>query len=185
MSLNGITPIDQLAQERFLHHFSKIVPVPEAILTEYTLKSPIMAMSSASTQAHFLNKTYAEAIGYEFSWGHILERRFNQYIVWDFCLSTLLMAYLHAGQRLEDCQRQMFKALEKQFNCTSRDVMSWISLDNAWQLCPSSSVGIFSLLVHFTSEDQAKHWVVRELLSAFPELIASAQQRLDATFDSR
>lgn len=86
---------------------------------------------------------YSSAIGYEFPWGHILERRVNQYVVWDFCLSHLLLQYLQAGKRLEDCQKQVFKVLERKFDCTTRDVVTLVSLAKAWQLCPSSSVGIF------------------------------------------
>ena len=118
---------------------------------------------------------YSSAIGYEFPWGHILERRVNQYVVWDFCLSHLLLQYLQAGKRLEDCQKQVFKVLERKFDCTTRDVVTLVSLAKAWQLCPSSSVGIFSQVAHFTAEQAAREWVVAELLAVLPEIIANAQ----------
>jgi hypothetical protein len=169
----GLPRIDQLSCQRFLQQCSRALAIPDAILTEYTLRSPIM--HNVHLQPPPLAQ-YECAIGYEFPWGHILERRVNQYVVWDFCLSQLLMHYLRAGKRLEDCQKQVFTALERTFDCTTRDLFALVGLSKAWQLCPSSSVGMFSQVAHFTAEQQARECVVSELMAALPDIIASAQR---------
>ncbi|MEQ1636799.1 MAG: hypothetical protein ABL903_08895 [Methylococcales bacterium] len=177
MSLHPVTRLDQSAQWRFLHNYSQSVQVPEAILSEYTLRPPIMHNIHVP-QAPLAQ--YQSAIGYEFSWGHILERRVNQFVLWEYCLSPLLSRYLQAGLRLEDCQKQVFSALERQFVCTSRDLMALLGVTEAWLLCPGSAVGAFIQVVHFTSEVQAKQWVVGELFGFLPGVIANAQQALIA-----
>jgi len=118
---------------------------------------------------------YDDVISYEFPWGQIVERRVNQVVIWDYCLSHLLQRYLQAGKRLEDCQQQVFKALEATFSCTSRDLLVFFGLTDAWQLSPYSAVGLFSQVVHFTSERAARDWVINELLVVLPRIIASAE----------
>ncbi len=175
MAMHLVTGIGLLAQKRFLQQLTQPLAIPDAILSEYILRSPIMHNVYAP-QPPLVQ--YSSAIGYEFPWGHILERRTNQVVVWDFCLSHLLLQYLQAGKRLEDCQKQVFRALERQFDCTTRDVVTLVGLAKAWQLCPSSSVGIFSQVAHFTAEQAAREWVANELLAVLPEIIAGVQRQL-------
>lgn len=175
MILTLTSSIDQLAKQRFLTLFNQPLTIPDAILSEYTLRPPIM--HNAYVQQPPLAQ-YQSAIGYEFPWGHILERRVNHYVVWDFCLSHLLLQFLQAGYRLEDCQKQVFKALERLFACTTRDLYTLVGLTKDWQLCPSSSVGVFSQVSHFTAEQAAREWIVAELLAVLPEVIATAQCQL-------
>ncbi len=172
MTLHLVCNVDQAAKQGFLAGFSQPLAIPDAILSEYILRTPVM--HNIYTPGPPLVQ-YQAAIGYEFPWGHILERRVNQYVVWDFCLSHLLLQYLQAGKRLEDCQKQVFNALERRFDCTTRDVVMLVGL-TAWQLCPSSSVGIFAQVAHFTAEQAAREWVVNELLKVLPEIIVHVQR---------
>jgi hypothetical protein len=123
-------------------------------------------------------KNLDAVVRYEFPWGRIVERRVNQVVIWDYCLSHLLQRYLQAGKRLEDCQQQVFKALEATFSCTSRDLLVFFGLTDAWQLSPYSAMGVFSQVIHFTAEHAARDWVIKELLVVMPAIIASAERSL-------
>lgn len=120
----------------------------------------------------------AGAQQFTFTWGYILERRANQYVVWDFCLEPLLKQYLAAGKPLEDCQHQVFKALEQRFQCTTRDLLILVGLTQDWQLCPAPSIGLFSQVSHFTAEKRAREWISGELLTALPDIIQEVQNNV-------
>lgn len=168
--------IDQLASRRFLQHFTQPLTIPDAILSEYVLR-PIVMPDAYTALPPLLQ--YEGARGYAFSWGHILERRVKHYVVWDFCLSRLLLQYLQAGLCLQDCQTQVFKALEATFNCTSRDLYTLLGLSKDWQLCPNSAVGIFCQIAHFSAEQAAREWIVTELLVVLPQVMSSAQLQVN------
>jgi hypothetical protein len=153
MLTNPVASIDQHAKTQFLRGLWQPLTAPDALVTE----------ASPHT-----------AIGYLFSWGYILERRFNQFVLWDYCLTH----YLPAGYRLDEIQRQVFTCVAEKFTCTSRDLMAWLSLESAWMLCPCSAVGLFSHLVHYASEQQAREWVVHELLTVLPAVIVDAHQAI-------
>lgn len=167
--MTSVHSLDQAAKQHFLAGLIQPLKMPDAILSEYILRTPTMHNIYAQRPPQ---AEYQAAIGYEFPWGHILERRTNQYVVWDFCLSHLLLQYLQAGLRLEDCQKQVFRALERQFDCTTRDAVILVGSTKTWALTISSSVGVFSQVVHFTAETAAREWAAHVLVNALPEIIA-------------
>lgn len=121
-------------------------------------------------------KQYHESEGFEFTWGHILERRTDKYLVWDFCFVQLLTQYLRAGKRLSDLQRAFFYLLERKIACTTRDIVPVLSMEEGWKIIPCSAVGAFTLVIHFTQEADAREWVAHELLcGAIPEAINELQ----------
>ncbi|PKM35482.1 MAG: hypothetical protein CVV06_16045 [Gammaproteobacteria bacterium HGW-Gammaproteobacteria-10] len=105
------------------------------------------------------------AEGYEFTWGHIQERRAERYLVLDFCFNQLLAHYLNTGRRLNDVQRAVFFEIERMVDCATRDIIPVLSMSEGWKIIPCSTIGVFTLAIHFTEEREAREWVVDTLLN--------------------
>jgi hypothetical protein len=156
--------IDTASSDRFRIREKKPLTTPESILEETSQGNTMKDYPPISQ--------YEKTEGYEFSWGHILERRAEQYLVWDFCFNQLLSQYLNTGRRLNDLQRAIFFELERHVDCTTRDITRVLRMDDGWKIIPCSTVGGFTLVVHFTEEDEAREWVVNHLLNrVIPEVI--------------
>lgn len=155
------------------------IGIPECILEEYSLRHHLI-MSDRSSPT----EQYIDSEGFDFNWGHILERRTDSYIVWDFCFTQLLTQYLRSGKRLSDLQRAFFYQLERKIACTTRDIVPVLSMEKGWKIIPCSSVGAFTLVIHFTQEKDAREWVAHDLLSeVIPEIINTLQH--DKSVSSR
>lgn len=135
---------------------------PDSILEEYALKTGEGVIKMEGDMSPFTEYTNAE--GYEFTWGTILERRVDAYIVWDYCFNQLLTHYLRHGRRLSDMQRAMFYELERTVDYTTRDIYQVLGMTEGFRFIPSSSVGGFTQVIHFTSEKDAKGWTIENLL---------------------
>lgn len=156
--------IDTATFYRFRTRGKKRLTIPESILEEISLGNAMKDYPPISK--------YENAEGYEFTWGHVLERRAEQYLIWDFCFNQLLSQYLNTGRRLYDLQRGVFCELERMVDCTTRDIAQVLSMRDGWKIIPCSTVGVFTLIIHFTEESEAREWVVNNLLNnAIPELI--------------
>lgn len=156
--------IDTVTSNHFRLREKKRLTTPESIIEEISLGSA-MKDYPPITQ-------YDKAEGYEFSWGHILERRAERYLIWDFCFNQLLSQYLNTGRRLNDLQRAVFFELEKHIDCTTHDIAQVLSMSDGWKIIPCSTVGVFTLIIHFTEEEEAREWVVNNLLSiVIPDVI--------------
>ncbi len=124
-------------------------------------------------------KQYNNGEGFEFSWGHILERRTDKYIVWEFCFNRLLVQYLRAGKRLTDIQRSTYHFLERTTACATRDIIPVLSMDEGWKIIPCSTIGAFCCVIHFTQEAEAREWIAHDLLiELMPQLITELQQAI-------
>lgn len=155
----------------FKEREKKAIGIPECILEEYSLRSGLVMSDKGGP-----TKQYNEAEGFEFNWGHILERRADKYIVWDFCFTQLLTQYLRSGKRLSDLQRAFFYFLERKITCTTRDIVPMLSMEEGWKIIPCSAVGAFTLIIHFTQESDAREWVAHDLLcEAIPDIIKKLQ----------
>lgn len=173
--------IDRTAHQKFLERVKIRLGPPECILEEFCLTPPKPDSTSMTDhQEPEPLKQYQNAEGYRFNWGHILERRTQQYIVWDYCFDQLLIQYLRVGRRLSDLQRAVFYELERRLDCTTRDIVPVLSMEEGWKIIPCSSVGVFTQVVHFAQDKAAREWIVSTLLSeTLPDVIAKLQN--DAT----
>ena len=166
--------IDTEALNRFIGRQKQRLGMPECILEEYSLNDQY-EMNNKCEYPPF--KQFQTAEGYEFIWGCIMERRTEQYIVWDFCFNQLLSQYLKSGKRLNELQRAVFYALERSVECTTRDIVPVLSMEEGWKIIPCSAVGAFTLVIHFSQETQARVWAVDNLLhEVLPSIITSLQQ---------
>jgi len=162
--------IDTHPIRRFTKREKTRLALPESLLEEYSLnKTPRINMPDQ----HSPHKEYSHAEGYEFAWGTILERRTDAYIVWDYGFSALLTHYLRHGKRLNDLQRALFYELERAVDHTTRDIVQVLGMTSGWYFIPTSSVGGFTQVIHFTSEKEAKAWTVENLLyQTLPNIVA-------------
>lgn len=149
--------IDTVSSNRFRIREKQRLTISESILEEIRLGNAMKDYPPISQ--------YENAEGYEFSCGHILERRAGQYLVWDFCFNHLLSQYLSTGRRLNDLQRAVFLELERVVDCTTRDIVKVLSMSDGWKIIPCSTFGVFTLVIHFTEESEAREWVVDTLLN--------------------
>jgi len=150
------------------------IGMPECILEEYLL-TPGFHMTHEREIPP--GKQYIDSEGFEFSWGHILERRTDKYIVWDFCFTNLLSRYLRAGKRLSDLQRAVYYVLERKLSCTTRDIVPVLSMEEGWKIIPCSAVGAFTLVIHFTQEPSAREFVAHDLmLEVIPKMLETLQE---------
>ena len=91
------TQLDKEAIEKFRNKEKQTLSIPESIKEEYRMQDDedrkrrqrikVMVDKGPPLQQ------YTDATGYLFSWGHILERRVAQFVIWDFCLTHLLSRY--------------------------------------------------------------------------------------------
>lgn len=114
--------IDTTGSNRFRIREKKRLTIPESIREEIRLGNVMKDYRPISP--------YENAEGYKFSWGHILERRAGQYLVWDFCFNQLLSQYLNTGRRLNDLQRTVFFEMERIVDCTTRDIVKILSMSD-------------------------------------------------------
>ncbi len=158
---------------QFKEREKQVIGIPECILEEYSLGSGSIMSDDSKTSPL---KQYDAAEGFEFNWGHILERRADKYIIWDFCFTQLLSQYLRSGKRLSDLQRAFYYLLERKIACTTRDIVPVLTMQEGWKIIPCSSVGAFTLIIHFTQEEGARKWVAHDLLcQVIPEIINELQ----------
>lgn len=166
--------IDTRQLTRFKARDKQRLGLPESILEEVSL-TPEFSMSDENELPPM--KQYQNSEGFEFAWGHILERRTEQFIVWDFCFNPLLIQYHRAGKRLCDLQHNAYHHLERKVACTTRDIVPVLSMAEGWKIIPCSTVGAFTLVIHFTQESDAREWVAYDLLTlAMPNLLEELQR---------
>jgi len=166
--------IDTKQYNRFKSREKTRLGIPECILEECSLNFGI-EMSSNKECAPMTQ--YKNAEGFEFTWGHILERRTDRYIVWDFCFTHLLTQYLATGKRLSDLQRVVYYHLERTVECTTRDIIPVLSMQEGWKIIPCSAVGAFSLVIHFSQEANACEWIINELFHDVLPVLMTALQK--------
>ncbi len=160
----------------FLGREKTRINIPECILEEYHINN-WFELNSEGLEVTPLRQ-YKAVEGFEFNWGHILERRAEQYVVWDFCFSQLLKLYLKNDMGLGDLQRDTFYHLERKVECCTRDMISVLSKDK-WKIVPCSSVGVFSLVLNFTDEQDARQWAVENLINdTVPSIIRKLQNNV-------
>jgi hypothetical protein len=162
--------IDTQQISLFSGRFKQTLGIPESILEEYSLEKSTRLTKMTNDYPPLTQ--YKEAEGYEFTWGNILERRVNEFIVWDYCFNHLLSQYLQNGKRLSDMQRAAFSELEKAIDYTTRDIIPVLSMEHGWQFIPCSTVGAFTQVIHFTREEEARDWTIKHLLTTrLPEIV--------------
>lgn len=169
--------IDTQPLRRFKARDKQRIGLPDSIRKDVSL-TPELTMTDDNELPPM--KHYQNPEGFEFAWGHILERRTEQYIVWDFCFNPLLIQYHRAGQRLSDLQHNAYHYLERKVACTTRDIVPVLSMVEGWKIIPYSSIGAFTLVIHFTQEADARAWVAYDLLTlAMPSLLEQLQRDIN------
>lgn len=159
----------------FTRRLKKKIAIPESILEEHSLENSTRLKNMDFEHPPLTQ--YQNAEGYEFNWGNILERRVNEFIVWDYHFDQLLTLYLRRGKRLSDMQYAVFKELEKRIDCATRDIYPVLSMADGWKIIPCSAVGVFTQVIHFTEEEAARQWTQHNLLHThIPVIIDRLQQ---------
>ncbi len=174
---NPLILIDTNQTHQFREGKQKKIGMPESIFEDHAIAPGRCRMTNDKSSSPM--KEYANAEGFEYSWGHILERRVDKYIVWDFCFSHLLTHYHRNGKRLHDLQRAFFSSLEKTVPITTYDIVPVLSMEEGWKIIPCSTVGAFTMVVHFTQEKAAREWAAYDLLcEAIPKIIKELQDNV-------
>jgi hypothetical protein len=198
MKLNLIikTQLDKEAIERFRTKQREPLAIPDSIQEEYRLNEERTTPSGGDRRQKRRQKIkvvvdqgppleqYRDATGYRFSWGHILERRVAQFVVWDFCLTHLLARYHRAELRLRDLQERLFEFLEEEVEYTAREPALAAGLIEGWAIYPGAAVGAFTEVIHFASEEAAREWTADILIEkVLPKAIAKAREYADRKAD--
>jgi hypothetical protein len=177
---NNAIVIDVIAIQRFSEAMKADVRVPVSIVEEYRRRgslplpaenrppyAPYRKLNAVGTPAP---EGRGRAEGYEFSWGHILERYIDRFIVWEFCLDRLLQRYHAANLSLLDLQRVAFDALERHGAPVERDWLLALHVLDArpplqgFGVFPGGAVSAFCVVAHFCRELEARHWVATALI---------------------
>lgn len=171
-----ITSIDTDQLTRFTGRHKRRLGIPPSILEEYSLANgSAKVKSTMETTPPF--SQFQSAEGYEFTWGCVLERRVDRYIIWDFCFNQLLTHYLRAGKRLTNLQRDFYSELERRICCATRDILPVLGMDTGWKIIPCSAVAAFTEVVHFTNELEAREWTSANLIyGTILDIIARLQK---------
>ena len=103
---------------------------------------------------------YINAQGYEFAWGHILERSCDNYIDWDFCLETVLAHYHQHNLWLADLQQAAFTALADSLpGLVGVEKEPAMSYPFGFKVYPGTVISAFTVRAHFAREAEARHWL--------------------------
>lgn len=177
---NNAIVIDVTAIQRFSQAMKTDVSIPVSIVEEYRRRGTLpLPEENRPPYAPYrkldaLGRPAPEggggAEGYGFSWGHILERHIDRFIVWEFCLDHLLQRYHAANLSLLDLQRVAFDALERHGAPIERDWLLALHMLDAqpplpgFGVFPGGAVSAFCIAVHFCRELEARHWVATALI---------------------
>ena len=105
--------------------------------------------------------------GYLFSWGHIEERRIENWVIWDF--------HFHDFRRHDpstDLQGKRFGELVQCLGCVFRESIDVPCSAIGWSIAPGEGLGAFSVMTHFCHEEAARRWIAATLIPAIlPYLI--------------
>jgi len=184
--------LDEAAIQLFRSKEQQPIAIPQSIREEYRLNEQEQTLIEIKPQpSHRRNtdsvdlltpeKQYTDANGTVFSWGHILERRVNQFVIWDFCLTHLLSRYLSRGLRFRDLQRVVFAEIEAGVECTSREPVMAVGLIGGWAIYPGTAVGAITQVVHFASESEARDWTAQILIDkVLPKAIVQARKYVNS-----
>lgn len=153
-------------QEKFLNGKVKLFTCPDSVaVREY--------MKNGHCSCHEdLKEAYEDTVGYQFSWGHIIEGRPDfdtpheeAFIEWDFCFPNTLAIYLEVGQHLEDLCNDFRSVMQ------NMDFPSTITLTDGW-----TSVSVFGLLTHIDHVKAARRWISNTFMrKRLPNLILAAE----------
>jgi hypothetical protein len=165
------TIIDAPAIQRFAKAMTDPLTPPIAILEEYRRRGRLPASAedrppqAAYRTRNALGQPFGPAGGYPFSWGHILERHVDRFVLWDFGLDRLLRRYHEAGLGLWHLQGVAFDALERRSGRACGDWLWDLSRlgedppEPGFGVFPGSAVSAFGVVTHFCREAEARAWV--------------------------
>jgi len=154
------------------------IALPQSICTDFALQG------RPATPRHVLPLNtpplshYINAEGYYFAWGHILERRCDNHIAWDFCLEALLERYHQQHLLLNDLQQATLKVLET--SLSGRVGYEWepaADYRQGWRFYKGTVISAFTVRCHFSRETEARHWLSTIFLpQLLPGLLYQVQQ---------
>lgn len=155
--------------------------LPQSICIDYALRG------RSATPGHPLQLNapplaqYINAEGFCFTWGHILERRRDNQVLWDFCLGPLLERYHQKGLLLVDLQQTTLRELQATIpELVSHEWDATSVVRDGWRLYPGTVISAFSLRCHFTREHEARHWLSGMFLPLLlPGLLYKVQRHVD------
>lgn len=154
------------------------IALPQSICDDYALRGkPVAARGQFPLQSPPLAQ-YINAQGYGFAWGHILEKRCDNYIDWDFCLETLLGRYHRHDLLLHDLQQTAFAALEASLpGLVGYDREPAATYRYGFRLYPGTLVSAFTVRCHFSREAEARGWLSTVFLPLLlPGLLYQVQE---------
>lgn len=136
------------------------IALPQSIYTDFALQGqPPSARGPLPLNAPPLAQ-YINAQGYAFAWGHILERRCDNRIDWDFCLEALLDRYHQHNLLLNDLQQVAFQVLESSLpGLVGYEWEPAATYRHGWRLYQGTVISAFTVRCHFSRETEARHWL--------------------------
>lgn len=156
------------------------IALPQSICTDYARQGrPATPRGLLPLNAPPLAQ-YINAQGYTFAWGHILERRCDNHIDWDFCLESLLERYHQHHLLLKDLQQATFLVLEATLPGMVAYEREPAAADRqGWRLYQGTVISAFTLRCHFSREAEARHWLSTIFLPLlFPGLLYQVQEAI-------
>lgn len=156
------------------------IALPQAICDDFAKRGqPATSRGQFPLQAPPLAQ-YINAQGYEFAWGHILERRVDNYIDWDFCLETVLAHYHKHNLWLADLQQAAFTALADSLpGLVGVEKEPAMSYPFGFKVYPGSVISAFTVRAHFAREAEARHWLSTLFLPLLlPGLLFQVQEAI-------
>ncbi len=177
---NGSVETLNLDPTAFETTMKRPIALPQSICDDYAKRGKLVTERGPfSLQAPPL-APYINAQGYPFTWGHILERRCDNYIDWDFCLESLLERYHQHDLLLHHLQQAAFNALEASLpGLVGYEWEPAATYPYGFRLYPGTVISAFTLRCHFAREDEGRHWLSSVFLPLLlPGLLFQIQEAL-------
>jgi hypothetical protein len=177
---NGRTPTHSQGSIALDSNQKQAIALPQSICTDYALQGrPATPRGLMPLNAPPLAQ-YINAQGYCFAWGHILERRCDNHIDWDFCLEALLERYHQQHLLLVDLQQAAFKVLETTLpGLVGYEREPAAAYRQGWRLYQGDVISTFTLRCHFSREAEARDWLSTIFLPLLlPGLLYQVQEAI-------
>ena len=159
----------------------QLLPLPASICNEYQLRNRHgVSVPRAFTFNLPPIAQYINAYGFVFDWGHIVERRLDNQVLWEFCLDRLLDGFHQKGQLLVHLQQSTLNLLETLFPELIAYDREDTDVHQPWLFYPGGSVSVFAIRCHFTREQEARPWLFDVFIpSLLPEILHQVQCHAD------
>lgn len=97
--------------------------------------------------------------GYRFSWGHVIETRYNDKVHWDICIVELILLYVEQKLHVSYFSRDIFDILQDVAPDHVPIDPKSMNLKNGWYIVPAQSGRIVRVAASLNDEAEARTWI--------------------------